>query len=221
MGKNVETDEETMEDIDSHTDNRPLIDRYKHYKRRHAHYKNLYLAGKKYKPIAGILLIAFILLVLVYVFNMIIQSSKESEVENLKQQNYKLSRSLEASESRLAEMSQQLGELENRYPELSVFKFDELIPLDTNYARSILLTKSQRGNAVKFQLLLENTGTDPLEPAVYFEFFNRSGEAISSIKLAFERNSQIPTILEPGALRSVSGEFDSPAGTVFFKLRAE
>jgi hypothetical protein len=153
---------------------------------------------------------------------MVIQSSTESEVENLIQQNYKLSRSLEDSESRLAEMMlQQPGESENVHPELSVLKFGELVPLDKNYARSILLTKSQLGNAVKFQLLLQNTGTDPLDPVVFIEFFNRSGEAISSIELAFERNNQVSTILEPGMLRSVSGEFYSPAGSVFFKLRAE
>jgi hypothetical protein len=217
----VGTDEEAI-DIDSHAGNRSLDYRYAQHKRRHAHYKNLYLAGKKYKLIAGLLSVAFILLVLVSVFNMVIQSSTESEVENLKQQNYELSRSLEASESRLAEMMlQQLGELENAHPELSVIKFGELIPLDNNYARSILLTKSQRGNAVKFQLLLENTGTDPLDPAVFIGFFNRSGEAISSIELAFERNNQVSTILEPGMFLSVSGEFDSPAGSVLFKLRAE
>ena len=210
-----------MEDIDSHADNYQLVDRYKHYKRRHAHYKNLYLTGKKYKLIAGILSLAFILLVLVYVFNMIIQSSTESDVEDLKQQNYKLSRSLEATELNLAEMLQQLGELENRHPELSVLKFGQLIPLDNNYARSILLRKSQSGNAVDFQLLLENTGSDPLDPAVFIEFFNYSGETIFSNKLNFDRDSQLPAILEPGAFRSVSGAIEPPAATVFFKLRAE
>ena len=115
----------------------------------------------------------------------------------------------------------QLGELQDRHPELSVLSFDSLIPLDTNYARSILLRKSEYGNAITFQLLLENTGTDPLEPAVFIELFNDSGESISSIKLALGGNSQVPTILEPGAFKSVSGEFDSPAAAVYFKLRAE
>ncbi len=216
------TDEEATKDIDSHAGNRPLFNRYIQHKRRHAHYKELYLAGKKYKPIAGLLSVAFILLVLVYVFNIIIKSSVESDVAKLRQQNYNLNRSLVASESRLAEMMlQQLGELVNVHPELSVLKFGELIPLDNNYARSILLTKSQRGNAAKFQLLLENTGSDPLDPAVFIEWFNYSGETIISNKLNFDRDSGLPTILEPGAFRSVSGVFEPPPATVFFKLRAE
>ena len=222
MGINLGTDEETMEDLDSHADKHKLVDRYKHYKRRHAHYKNLYLAGEKYKPIAGLLSAALIMLVLVIVFNKaFVKSGLESDVENLKRQNYELNRSLESSESRVSKMLRQLGELQDRHPELSVLSFDSLIPLDTNYARSILLRKSEYGNAITFLLLLENTGTDRLEPAVYIELFNDSGESISSIKLALAGNSQVPPILEPGAVKSVSGEFDLPAAAVYFKLRAE
>lgn len=210
-----------MSDSETRTNDQRLSDRYNHHKRRHAHYKRLHLGTKKYVPITWLLSSAFFVLFVVHIFSRAAYSELVSHAKDLEQETFELKQAVQSSETRILEMVKQLGTVQDQYPELIVLSFDELIPLDANYARSILMRRSRYGNNIEFQLLIENTGSDPIDPTIFVDLFDSFGKLTSSITLDVQQNSQFATTLQPGTFRSVSGIFKGSASNAFFKLRAE
>ncbi len=220
--ENVRTDEAVMEDVVPRSEYQQTVRRYWYHKGGHIHYKNLYLTGKKYKLAAAVLALALVVLGFINLNLLFNVAELETNNAHLRQEFAELSYSLKSNDSTVSETVEQPATVQVQHPG-AILRFDELVLIDTDYARSILFKEYRFSNIVEFQLLLENTGTDPLEPAVFLELFNHLGEPISSIKLKFNSTNQIPKLLEPGVPMSVSGVFDRPAGqqVAFFNLRAE
>jgi hypothetical protein len=144
---------------------------------------------------------------------------------SLTTENDRLTRDLARMEATLAETEASLkialaggNQVTERFPGMVVMKFNELIPLEADYARAILMIQpSYAGDQVRYQLLLENKSGDEVLPQITVQFFSSAGQQIAEHKVSLAPDGA----LTPGATRSVSGEFEDPAigRAAFFRVQ--
>ena len=172
--------------------------------------------GRASSALHWLITILLLIAALVLVFSRI---SLSAENAGLKRDLARLEATLAETEASLRLALAGSDQVSERFPGMVVMKFNELIPLDASYARAILMIQpTYSGDQVRYQLLLENQSADSVLPTITVQFFSSAGQRIAEHTVSLGPADT----LEPGATRSVSGEFENPATgrAAFFRVQA-
>ncbi|MCI0732520.1 MAG: hypothetical protein L0Y38_01700 [Methylococcaceae bacterium] len=128
-----------------------------------------------------------------------------TQLAGFKQAESFRSKEIEEMKTRMTELEVEIAEMvQSRLPNLKELAFDKVIEIDHRYVKNIVFTLTGKNGhkSFEYKTVLENSGTEAIEPAAKVIFFDRLGIQIGQANIENDVPGSDQGLLDPGEVRS-------------------